>query len=974
MPKVDPKELAAKEKITETKTELDAAIDTKDIENIETAQQAAKEALQVMEELRKGKPAEQDEKDLVDCVAKADAEVAAIKEEMKKVKEAARKRVMQAIMKAAPFTGDKAELQEAVDEGEKAGVPDKELLEAKEKLTAMISFQVMLGTAATELKASAVGDALNIDDPALEEKINEVKEGAMSSLKKVVCELYLGLLTKPAPTAVATDTLDTTIAEAIALGVDETIVKAMKKKNEESKKAQNAKKIADRKAKKPPTDPPAPPDAPEAHPDVQKLKDDLEGAMTEAEGKLLEARTSKKMVEVSDAKLLTAEKLNDLDERPVADEHPVIAELDGAVKAAEAAKAQAGLVANGKEALETAKKTRFAARTGLAKARLLEASADPPEKCDVKKLGAAIGVAKAESVEEAVVDTAIAHEANSYKRQSENVLEPLAQPEELSHEGFQIIDPLTAALAEARKRNAVEDLLIKGQAKLDFWIEARARRDKGKKELDASLAPPPCTVDQAKVRACLDESEASKLDPALLLAAAKKLEVARLAQRVYERAKAEPGTLDIPTLEGELKDVGSGALKVEQEKQKACEDKVEEFKTKIEAIKETRDAQKQRDAQLAKQVKKGAKKDGKGKKEDELVPAWVRAAAEEEAAAASGLVPKEVALSVGSTQDEELAELTEKLKAAEAALKAQEEVVKNFGSEVVVPTDVVEFAQLKLKASKTCDAMQKLQLPELLDLQVSKLTEAIKASEFKFGELPIAGLDDLDCNVPKSEIEKAKNRLRDASKAQARQSRARSQLQVRVSAPTGTATFDLLVKLVAEGKAAGVEEPLIAKAELKLKKMEELAAASLRAGPLAFVSFHFPCLRTCVSQYAISLVEKAEEKRREDAERASAAEKALMEIIGTWEKGQATRELLKTDENALKEAIHMCAEESLPQEVIELGRAKLFAISKYKSDLEKGLIKDEEAEAKKKAEAAKSGGKSAKPKFKNYGYVKKADP
>ena len=66
--------------------------------------------------------------------------------------------------------------------------------------------------------------------------------------------------------------------------------------------------------------------------------------------------------------------------------------------------------------------------------------------------------------------------------------------------------------------------------------------------------------------------------------------------------------------------------------------------------------------------------------------------------------------------------------------------------------------------------------------------------------------------MPAEEITKAKGRLNDARKAQARQARARSQLAVRVSAPTGTSTFSTLVKLVAEAKAAGVEKDLIAKA------------------------------------------------------------------------------------------------------------------------------------------------------------------
>ena len=75
---------------------------------------------------------------------------------------------------------------------------------------------------------------------------------------------------------------------------------------------------------------------------------------------------------------------------------------------------------------------------------------------------------------------------------------------------------------------------------------------------------------------------------------------------------------------------------------------------------------------------------------------------------------------------------------------------------------------------------------------------------------------------------------------------------------------------------------MIFKAELKLKKMEELAASSLRAGPLAFVSFHCPFLRACVSSYAISLVEKAEENRKKHYERQQAATKGLLDEIGTW--------------------------------------------------------------------------------------------
>ena len=108
----------------------------------------------------------------------------------------------------------------------------------------------------------------------------------------------------------------------------------------------------------------------------------------------------------------------------------------------------------------------------------LQTAAEPkPIDCPVGDLGTAIGVAEKENVDETTVEAAKAHLAASYKAQSEGGLEPLSRPQELSHEGFQIIDPLKAALDEARKRGAEEDLIIKGQAKLDYWLEARTRRD-----------------------------------------------------------------------------------------------------------------------------------------------------------------------------------------------------------------------------------------------------------------------------------------------------------------------------------------------------------------------------------------------------------------------------------------------------------------------------------------------------------------
>ena len=54
---------------------------------------------------------------------------------------------------------------------------------------------------------------------------------------------------------------------------------------------------------------------------------------------------------------------------------------------------------------------------------------------------------------------------------------------------------------------------------------------------------------------------------------------------------------------------------------------------------------------------------------------------------------------------------------------------------------------------------------------------------------------------------------------------------------------------------------------------------------------------------------------------------------------------------------------------IEHARLKLVAIDKYKFDKARGAIKDDEPEKK----VADTGGKKAKPKFKNYGYVKKEE-
>ena len=980
---------ALRDSLVGASAELESAELNAKITAITDAMEEATSAKTAVQEARKGKPKpdEQKEEDDVDALVNdATTVLTDMEAAKKKFKDLARQNVMKAAMKAAPYTGDKAELESAVEAAVAAGVAEKDLADAQNKLNAMLSFHKMLSTATEDLVEAAKGDALAIEVAALEEKITECKENAMASLKKIVVELYLQLLSKPAPTAVATEALDASIEEAKALEVDEATIKAMKKRSDEAKKAQNAKKIADRKAKKPPADPPKPPDPPEAHPDVQTLKDALEDALAKAEAKLFEAKSAGALGAASSPELLTADALQDLDTRARGEAHPTLAALEAAVKTATEAQASKSIIAQGQKALDDATALRLATRTALAKSRLEEAAAKEFLETDVKLLGSAIEVAEKEAVEEAVVTEKKTYLYNAYKAQSESQLEPLARPEELSHEGFAVIDPLRAALEEAKKRGGYEDLVLKGQAKLDFWLQARDRRDKAKVALDKSLSPPPVTVDLGHVAHCLTEATDAKLDPVLLKEAQDKEKVAQLAQRVYAKSRAAPGKLAIDVLEEELEAVGGGTLGELEAKRDQAAKRVAELQDKIDAIKVTQEAQKARDAAIAKEVKKRPTKQKKESRDLEpMTPAWVRAGVEE-----AGGSPSTIAKSVSEQQAQEKAELEAELVEAKEALKGSEDDVKRFGETVVVPPDVVAYAQLKLKASKVCNEMQQAQVADLLVLDIPRLQKAISASEYKFGVLPINGLKDefvegppgpdgkkpegLECSIPKEELVLARNRLRDASKAQMRLQKARTQLRVRVEAPTGTATFDLLVKLVQEAKDAGVEQNLIDRAELKLKKMEELAASSLRAGPLAFLSFHLPCLRPLVSAYAISLVEQAEEKRKEDFHRQVEAAEALARYVGTWTKGtKPSKELLQVDKKGLQDALHTAAVEGLSQDQMELPRLKLAQIEKYERDKAAGLIKDEEEERRKEAAAAAAAaaaGGPVKKKFKNYGYVK----
>ena len=126
------------------------------------------------------------------------------------------------------------------------------------------------------------------------------------------------------------------------------------------------------------------------------------------------------MKAASKDKLLLTEVLLDLGERPVEEPHPNLATLTECIAAAREAKADEKLVDKAQTALDTATANRIKARTALAKSRLLEAATPSPDKCDVKVIGEAIKVAKEESVEEVVVEEAVAHEYNSYKVQAEN--------------------------------------------------------------------------------------------------------------------------------------------------------------------------------------------------------------------------------------------------------------------------------------------------------------------------------------------------------------------------------------------------------------------------------------------------------------------------------------------------------------------------------------------------------------------------
>ena len=151
---------------------------------------------------------------------------------------AARKGLQAAVAAGAPYTGDQEGLKGALREAEDAGVPDKELNDAREKLTVMISFTFNLSTGAKDLNEAAKGKATGIHIKKLEEVITEVKQDAVAALKRTEIELWMQALTKVTATNLATDDLDKALEEAKAIGMDEAMWKAFKKQNDEAKKSQ----------------------------------------------------------------------------------------------------------------------------------------------------------------------------------------------------------------------------------------------------------------------------------------------------------------------------------------------------------------------------------------------------------------------------------------------------------------------------------------------------------------------------------------------------------------------------------------------------------------------------------------------------------------------------------------------------------------------------------------------------------------
>ena len=220
--------MAARAKLQSSSANLLALVGSEEPASVEALKAAIDEEEAAIKEVAdtKGKakptPAQvAEDEEAAAALAKAIEAKEAIEKEAKKKKDDAKKRLQAAAQKAHPFTGDLQELQEALEEAKEIGVEEKALDDPMRKLTEMMSFHYALKEATSELQAVGKGKALDVDRENLEMKIAEHSEGAVASLKKVIVELYLQLLTKPGPTQIATDALDESVEEAKKLGIDE---------------------------------------------------------------------------------------------------------------------------------------------------------------------------------------------------------------------------------------------------------------------------------------------------------------------------------------------------------------------------------------------------------------------------------------------------------------------------------------------------------------------------------------------------------------------------------------------------------------------------------------------------------------------------------------------------------------------------------------------------------------------------------
>ena len=133
-----------------------------------------------------------------------------------------------------------------------------------------------------------------------------------------------------------------------------------------------------------------------------------------------------------------------------------------------------------------------------------------------------------------------------------------------------------------------------------------------------------------------------------------------------------------------------------------------DLQEKIEAIKETMASQKARDAALAKQVKKGKKKEKDAPRRRRGAAAGVGQAGGRRGGDGRAGAPSS---RWRSGRRRSSPRWRTSSRPRKAALKEQEDKVASFTNEVVVPPDVVAYAQLKLKSGKCCDAMLAAQRP-----------------------------------------------------------------------------------------------------------------------------------------------------------------------------------------------------------------------------------------------------------------------